>query len=223
MGNTLVKYDVETEAEVFRRVLFSLGISKSVDEIKMAIMNTKQETKDLDLFSLFGKIRSEEYWHMWDSLVLKHLNIFNDEIAKLVQTMWFDHLECSLFHEVKRVLLRLKQMGLKIGLITTAYEEEIAIILGKANLEINIFDIIVGADTIKKVKPDPDVFRYALKKLKVKPEESLFVGDLIDADYKGAEKVSIHAALIQRTENKTNETYGLRTITNLKEIFKYID
>jgi len=223
MGNTLIKYDVETEAEVFRRVLFSLGISKSVIEIKMAIMNAKQEAKDLDLLSLFGKMRCEEYWYRWDSLVLKHLNIDNDEIAKLVQTRWFDHLECSLFPEVKRVLLRLKQMGLKIGLVTTAYEEEIPLILGKANLEIDMFDIIVGADTVKKVKPDPDVFRYALKKLKVRPKESLFIGDLIDADYEGAEKVGIRAFLIKRKEAEGKKEIGLRTITNLKEIFRYIE
>jgi len=223
MGNTLVKYDAETEAEVFRRVLLSLGISKSVDEIKMAIMNTKQETKDLDLFSLFGKIRSEEYWYRWDSLVLKHLNIDSDEIAKLIQARWFNHLDCSLFPRVKNVLLRLKQMGLKIGLITTAYEEEIAIILGKANLETTMFDIIVGADTIKKVKPDPDAFRYALRELKVRPEETLFIGDNIDADYRGAEEVGIKALLIERREVDSKKTRGLRTITNLKEIFRYLE
>lgn len=185
MGNTLID-PMETEAEVFRRILFSLGISNSLEEIEMAIINAKQEAKDLDMPSLFGKLKSEEYWRRWDSLVLKHLNIENDEIAKLIQKKWFDYLECSLFREVKSVLLRLKQMGLKIGLIPTAYEEEIPFILGEANLEIDTFGVIVGADTVKKKKPDPDVFRYTLKKLKVKAEESLFVGDRGDVDYRGA-------------------------------------
>jgi len=236
MGNTLIKVlpvgwnmhiedcftneDVETEAEVFRRILSSLGISNSLEEIKMAIMNAKQEAKDLGLLSLFGKLKSEEYWRRWDSLVLKHLNIENDEIAKLIQKKWFDYLECSLFPDVEGVLLRLKQMGLKIGLVTTAYEKEISIILGKSNLETDIFDVIVGADTVKKVKPDPDVFRYALKKLKVEAEESLFVGDLLDADYEGAENVGMKAILIDRTESKGKSSP--RTITSLEEIFKHI-
>lgn len=220
LGNTLVKHDVETDAEVFRRILFSLGISKSLEDIKMAIMNTKQEAKDLDLHSLFGKLKCEEYWYRWDSLVLKHLNVSNNEIAKLIQARWLDHLECSLFPEVKKVLSRLRQMGLKIGLIATAYEEEIPIVLGKANLEIDIFDIIVGVDTVKKLKPDPDVFRYALKKLKVKAEESLFVGDHVDADYRGAENVGMKAILIDRTESKDKSS--LRTITSLEEIFQYM-
>ena len=129
-------------------------------------------------------------------------------------------MDCALFPEVKDVLLRLKQMGLKIGLVTNAYEEEISIILGKANLEKDIFDIIVGTDTVKTVKPDPDIFRYALKKLKVKPEETLFVGDSIVDDYKGAENVGMNAVLLERTESKT-KSCGLKTITSLEEIFEF--
>ena len=86
-----------------------------------------------------------------------------------------------------------------------------------------MFDIIVGADTIKKVKPDPDAFRYALRELKVRPEETLFIGDNIDADYRGAEEVGIKALLIERREVDSKKTRGLRTITNLKEIFRYLE
>ena len=115
--------------------------------------------------------------------------------------------------------MRLKQIGLKIGLLTDAYEKEISIILGKADLDMDIFDIVVGTDTVMKVKPDPDFFRYALNKLEVQPEEAVFVGDSVDADYKGAENVGIHALLIDRTEKKHDE---LRTIKSLKEILSKI-
>jgi putative hydrolase of the HAD superfamily len=149
------------------------------------------------------------------------MNILDDEIAKLVCSRWFDYLDCSLFPEVKDVLLRLKQMKLKVGLLTNASEEEISIILGKANLDLNIFDIIVGTDTVMKVKPDPDFFIYTLNKLKVKPEEAMYVGDEIEADYKGAKNVGMHALLIDRTEK--HKQSGLGIIKNLNEIFSYID
>lgn len=48
-----------------------------------------------------------------------------------------------------------------------------------------------GADTIGKVKPHPEAFKYALEILRVKPEEALFIGDKIDDDYKGAEEAGI--------------------------------
>lgn len=218
LGNTLVKYDVGSPEEVFRRVLASLGISRSVDEIKMATLDAEREAKSLNLLSSFGQMKCEEYWRKWDALVLKHLNIVrNEELAKAIQSRWFDFVDCTPYPEVKEVLSRLKQKGLNIGLVSTAYEEEITLILEKANLEKKLFDIIVGVDTIKKVKPHPDVFRYAIKMLEVKPEETMFIGDSLDADYRGARNVGVNAILLNRRANK--EVHDLKTITNLKEIF----
>lgn len=218
LGNTLVKYDVGSPEEVFHRVLTALGISRPVDAVEIAFLNAEKEAKDLNLLSSFGKLECEEYWYKWDLLVLKHLKIDrNEELAKVVQAKWFDHVDCTPYPEAKEVLSKLKQMGLKVGLISTAYEEEIALILGKADLEMEIFDIIVGSDTIKKVKPHPDVFRYAVEMLKVEAEETMFIGDSVDADYKGAQNVGIQAMLLNRTKNRKANDF--KTITNLNEIF----
>ena len=54
----------------------------------------------------------------------------------------------------------------------------------------------------------------------MKPEEAMFVGDNVEADYKGAENAGIHALLIDRTEKKQS---GLKTIKNLKEILSQIN
>ncbi|MCZ2855750.1 MAG: HAD family hydrolase [Candidatus Bathyarchaeota archaeon] len=221
MGNTLIKFDVGSPEEVFHKVLASMGIIRSVDEIKRAFWNAEEEAKNLNLLSLFGKIQREEYWHKWDSLVLKHLCIEEGkELAKVVQSKWFDHVDCTPYPEVKMVLSKLKQKELALGLISNAYEEEINRTLRKASLEKEIFDIIVGVDTIKSVKPNPDIFRHAISKLNARPEETIFVGDNAEADYKGAENAGLHALLIDRTENMQR---NLRTIRNLKEIFSQID
>lgn len=220
LGNTIVRFDVDSQEEAFHRILASLGVSKSMEGIKVALVDAEQEAKALGLLSLCGKIQCEEYWHRWDSLVLKHLGITGNEgLAKIVHVKWFD-LDCAPYPEVKEVLLKLKQMGLKIGLISAAYEEEISLVLGRANLEEEIFDVIVGADTIQKVKPHPDVFIHALRVLKSKPDETIFVGDKPDVDYMGAQNVGLQAILLDRRENK--QEHGLKTIKNLKEIFDNI-
>jgi putative hydrolase of the HAD superfamily len=128
-----------------------------------------------------------------------------------------------LFPDVKPVLSKLRERGLKMGIISTGYEQDIDAITKKTGPQKELFEVIVGADTLKKTKPDPEVFKYALTKLKVKPQETLFVGDEIDADYQGAENAGIHALLIQRTENKTSQTSDLTTIASLEEVFKYLD
>lgn len=219
MGNTLIKYDNEPE-EIFQKVLDSMGINRSIEEMKEALSKTEQEFKSLHLQHLFGEIPSNEYWNKWNSTVLKHLNIHqNETLGRRVQDRWFDHLDWEAYPHAKEILLRLSQMGLKTGLVTTACEEEIDLILRGANLQRDCFDVIVGADTIREVKPHPNVFRYALGKLEVRPEEALFVGDSIDADYKAAESVGIKAILVLRTANNVDESCNFRTITSLEEIF----
>jgi len=76
-------------------------------------------------------------------------------------------------------------------------------------------------DTVQCSKPHPDIFKYALRKLKVRPEEAMFVGDDVKVDYKGAKNVGMYALLIDRTEKQKQG--DLRTIKNLKEILSQID
>lgn len=221
MGNTLVKYDVVFFEEVFQRILNSLGISRSLDDVKKAFLNAEKEAKKINLLSSFGKMKCEEYWNLWDSLVLKHLGIVEHaELGKIVHSKWFDFVDFMLYPEVKEVLLELKQRGLKIGLISNGYEEEICFILEMVDLEKKFLDVIIGVDTIGKVKPNPEVFRYAISKLNVEPEEAISIGDDIEVDYEGARNAGIHSLLIDRTENNQRD---LRTIKNLKEILSHIN
>jgi putative hydrolase of the HAD superfamily len=56
--------------------------------------------------------------------------------------------------------------------------------------------------------------------LKVKPEETMYVGDELEVDYKGAKNVGMRALLIDRTEKQKQN--NLRTIKNLKEVLSQI-
>ena len=222
LGNTLVK--VWVPEVVFSRVLSSLGISKSFEEIKQANAKTDLEFQNLGYRSMYGKLPYEEYWRKWDSFVLKNLNVpENERLAEMVQGKWYDYADCKAYPDVNETMIKVKQTGLKTGLVSTGYEEDIHAILEKASLQRELFEIIVGANTIGKEKPHPDVFRYALENLGVKSQEALFIGDLVDADYKGAENVGIKALLIRRRRVKTDEIRELRTITSLQEIFAYMN
>lgn len=222
MGYTLIKYDRAPE-EVFKGVLESMGISKTHNEVKMAFSKTEQEFKSLHIDYLFGRIPSGEYWTKWNSTALKHLNLpHNEALGRQVQERWFDHLEWEIYPEVKEILEKVKQTGLKIGLVTTAYEYEIDLILKRAGVQKQSFDVVVGADTVREVKPHPYVFKYALEKLDVKPEETLFIGDSIDIDYKPSKNVGMKAVLIKRN-GSDYKTRNMRIIRNLREISRFID
>ena len=222
LGNTLVKLWIPET--VYHRILTSFNINRSIEEIREALVKAQKDSERLKYEQLFGKIPYEEYWNKRDGLLLRHLGLPLDrKLLKKIQTRWFDYAECPLFPDVNPVLSKLRERGLKMGIISTGYEQDIEAITQKTGLQKELFEVIVGADTLKKTKPDPEVFKYALTKLKVKPQETLFVGDEIDADYRGAENAGIHALLIQRTENKTSQTSDLSTIGSLEEVFKYLD
>lgn len=75
-------------------------------------------------------------------------------------------------------------------------------------------------DTAQCKKPHPDTFKYALRKLNVRPEEAVFVGEDVEADCKGAENIGMYALLIDRTGKQQSD---LRTIENLKEVLSHIN
>lgn len=222
MGYTLIKYDSAPE-EIFRRALDYMGFSQSIEEIKKAFSETEREFRSLHLKYLFGKIPSKEYWIRWNSAILKHLKLpHNETLGKQIQDKWFDYFKWDSYPGAEETLKRLKQMRMKTGLVTTAYEDEINLILKGARLSKQYFDVIVGADTINEVKPSPNVFRYALEKLEVKPEEALFVGDSIDADYKPSEDMGMKAVLVKR-RGRSSKNQSISSIRRLQEIFRFID
>ena len=222
LGNTLVK-TLNTEV-TFKNVPTSLGIDRSVEELQEAIAKTEEEFKESNYRSRYGKVTHKEYWERWDTQVLKYLGVSGSGyLAKQIKARWFDHANCLTYPDTIVTLNRLKQMRLKLGLISAAYEEDIDAILERAGLAKGLFDIVVGVNTIKKEKPHPEVFRHALSKLNVEPRETLFVGDHIDNDYKGAKAVGIRALLIERKRKGPDNTYDLERIRSLQEIFKFMD
>ncbi len=221
MWGTLIHADIEHVGEILQRALASLGISRSLYEIKTVWSNAEKEAKDTNLMSLFGKLTPEDYWFKWNTLVLNHLGIEeNAELVTTVHSKWNNAYSFTLYPEIKDVLMELQQRSLKLGLISQAYEEDIHFYLEKTGLEKTTFDIIVGVDAAECMKPHPEIFRYALKKLKVRPEEAMFVGDDAKLDYEGAENVGMYALLIDRKEKQKQG--DLRTIRNLKEVLSQI-
>jgi putative hydrolase of the HAD superfamily len=102
-----------------------------------------------------------------------------------------------------------------MGLITSGLQSDISKMLLKVGLE-DFFGVVVTTDTLRKMKPDLEVFRYALRKLKIAPSQAIFVGDEIEADYKGAQRCGLNAFLIDRDKKVHNKS--IRTISTLRDL-----
>ncbi|OSM12290.1 HAD family hydrolase [Bacillus toyonensis] len=97
---------------------------------------------------------------------------------------------CIPFPNMHKLLQQLKQLNIKIGIITNGFTEFQMSNLQALNIHTYTNTILVSeAEGIKK--PHPEIFKRALQKLNVKAEECLYVGDHPENDALGSEQVGI--------------------------------
>lgn len=216
LGDTLIG-NVLNACETFQNILDQNGVHVSVEEVEKAFAAARKELHP-PFEQLIGKMPLSEFYTMWDSLVLKALAVEDDGfLAKEINEQWFSVCGILLFPDVIPALTTLKKKKIKTGVISNAYEEEIYHILGEVGL--NEFDIVVGSDTVKKAKPDPEVFLYVAENLGILPEEAVFVGDDLEKDYKGAERAGMNPLLLVRGDDTVPAPVNY--IRSLRELQKF--
>jgi len=90
-------------------------------------------------------------------------------------------------------LLRLRRMGIRLGIVSDAPSINAWIRLVEMHIT-DFFDAVVTFDDTGTTKPSPLPFKAALKRLNVKPEECMFVGDYVNKDIKGASAMGMKTA-----------------------------
>jgi len=98
------------------------------------------------------------------------------------------------YPRVRSTLVRLKERGLKLGIVSDAPRLSAWIRLAEMNLA-DFFDVVITLGDSKKFKPFPTSFRKALRGLNLAPQEVLFVGDNPERDVKGAKALGMHTCL----------------------------
>lgn len=104
------------------------------------------------------------------------------------------HLWCSVAEDTCAALDRLRQAGLRLGIISNS-DGRVALALEAAGLR-DYFDVVVDSVLVGVEKPDPAIFRAALEALEIAPEDALYVGDLYEVDVVGARAAGMNAVLL---------------------------
>lgn len=136
----------------------------------------------------------------------------------------------DIFGEVHEVLQTLRGAGLKVGIVTNAYQPMML-----RDVEIDQHGILqyfpecrISAADVGYLKPHPTIFHTALNLIGTKPEETVFVGDDPNADIVGAQGVGMKAVLrqIQRRFFDPAENTEIRPnaiVDSLTELFPLLD
>ncbi len=216
IGSTL--YNVEIKecplwCTAISEKLRDLGINVSANDVLNAFKNAREELKML--------FAPNELWYLAIlSLTLKKLGIVpKPKVTMIIYRVFTKTFSKSfkLKTEAKEALKTLKDMGLKIGIISNSSSNDVVYeALIKDNLE-EYIDVLVTSQQISWKKPNPRIFHYACELLSVKPQEAVHVGDNPYADILGSKKAGLMAIQIITKNNKPSP-YADFVVHNLSEI-----
>lgn len=110
--------------------------------------------------------------------ILKVNNCYSSELLeKIITKRRMSKMECFeyIHPELIPLFTRLKEMNIKIGLITNCFFEERDVI--KKSIFFDYFDSVCMSCEIGLKKPDVKIYKKCMKDLEVEAEECIYVGD----------------------------------------------
>ncbi|MDO8554671.1 MAG: TIGR02253 family HAD-type hydrolase [Candidatus Micrarchaeota archaeon] len=149
------------------------------------------------IFSVYDE-KGIEYQKTFSD-VLKPFNLEMNLAEKIQQAAITAYLQKKFdvlkpYPMVRPTLARLREKGLKLGIVTDAPRNKAWQRLVLAGLE-NEFDLVITLDDTMLKKPHPSPFYLALQKLNLLAPACLFVGDNPERDIKGAKELGMQTCL----------------------------
>ena len=169
------------------RTYFSENIAADLNQPIEAFRKCWHETEKA---RTLGKYSMEEGL----TITLKNLGAYSEENVRRICQKRLDALGDT-FNAIPEkslwLLKTLHEKGLKTGLITNTFSDERELIL-KSPLY-PLFDTAMISYEQGLSKPDPEIYRRAMKALNVKAEECLYVGDGGSHELTGAREIGMQA------------------------------
>jgi putative hydrolase of the HAD superfamily len=214
LGGTLIK--TAEVPEIFRRILEKYGVKASFSQILEA---HKANEKEFDVDTGQAEL-GMSFWHNWNLAIVKSLGVEKDAdfLAQKISESWWDYADLQFHPDVVDTLAQLKTKQVKTGIVTNGLKEDYEQVLQKLGAASH-FDVTVGADSCSRAKPDSRIFLHAVQKLRLKPDEVLFVGDSLEKDYEGARKAGLKPLLIDREGKTPKNVDSIRSLTEVLHYF----
>jgi putative hydrolase of the HAD superfamily len=168
-----------------------------------------------------GIIKQDELrWkRMW--LTLLDFKIANEPLARNMSQRYLEILPTQkmLFPHTTEILNYLQDKGYHMHIISNGFEEVQHRKLTNANLK-KFFKEIVTSEASGYVKPAKGIFDFALQKTNAALQESIMIGDNLNADIKGAMDAGMDTIFVNHINEKTEltPTYTIKHLQQLEDI-----
>lgn len=168
-----------------------------------------------------GFIRQEELrWkRMW--LALLEFKIADEPLAKKMSVEFLETLPTKkkLFPYTFEILEYLKNKHYKMHLVTNGFESVQHNKLRESNLTA-YFDHVITSEASNSLKPNKEIFEYALQKAGAVVAESIMIGDNQDADIQGGINAGMDTIFVNhlKVAPTVKSTYMIHHLKELENI-----
>ncbi|MBC2846587.1 YjjG family noncanonical pyrimidine nucleotidase [Winogradskyella flava] len=143
-----------------------------------------------------------------------------DEMINHLSVAYIDHLTTfnHLFSHTFETLNYLKHKY-NLHIITNGFEEAQERKMINANIR-NYFKTVTNSEMVGVKKPNPRIFNFALEIANANPQDSIMIGDSLEADIEGAANIGMDT--IHFDYKNIHNGHSYKKITNLKAIKNYL-
>ncbi|HWB26977.1 MAG TPA: YjjG family noncanonical pyrimidine nucleotidase [Chitinophagaceae bacterium] len=169
-----------------------------------------------------GFIKQDELrWkRMWFTLL--DFKIGDEMLSRLMAVQFLERLpfKKAVFPYTTEILAYLNNKGYKLHLITNGFESIQHNKLRSSNLR-DYFVEVITSEASNSLKPHAAIFEFALEKALAMKEESIMIGDNLDADIQGAINVGLDTVFVNhlKIDPHIKATYVVHHLKELEEIF----
>ncbi|MGN6213818.1 YjjG family noncanonical pyrimidine nucleotidase [Parafilimonas sp.] len=169
-----------------------------------------------------GYIKQEELrWkRIW--LTLLDFKLADEALAKEISVQFLEGLpnRKKLFPYTTEILDYLTQKNYVLHLITNGFDNVQHSKLKHSNLT-GYFKEVITSEKCGSLKPQKEIFEFALRATNADAGESIMIGDNIDADIKGAMAAGLDTIFVNHINADTDvrPTYTIHHLKELEDIF----
>ena len=184
---------------------------------------------DIENLGQWLEKKFEEIYHSaierrLEDLVYEYLLAMGKEIDKeLIKEVMEEIISidyCKLNEEAVDAIKKLREMGYKLCIVSNWLEEFPRKFLKRKGLD-KYFDCIIISCDLGIRKPRREIFEEALKRLNIKPEEAIYVGDIEWTDIEGSKALGMKAVLYVKDKDNV-ETKADFVINDLRELINIV-
>lgn len=170
-----------------------------------------------------GFIKQEELRIKRMTLTLLDFGVYDEALTKELSVMFLDLLPTRtiLFPYAKEILQYLGDKGYQLHLITNGFEKTQHSKLKYSGLS-GYFKEVITSEGSNSLKPEKEIFEYALNKTGAALPESIMIGDTIAVDILGALNAGMDQVFVNHLTNEpvpvAEDRFPTYTVYSLKEL-----